>query len=379
MHNVYDESMENPTFIFFWNQETLYTNMVIQDNTFHDLRDPKGQHGASVTTYAVTNSLYEDNHAYDIDGRGVNEKVGGKRNTFRNNVFHNIRGYQGVVLNSNPSSDSTEICYNLMYDCSGGGIQIGLNGAYVANIFVHHNTIIGSINLSGVTNPAQSKNINIYNNIVSYGEKKPYSISPIRMVDTNGAFSHYEYPKWFQNSDPRVSFDDNLIWTTGSFIAGYGWGIPGTTWAQWQAHGYDVNGILANPGLDENYALPTTSSYYGIYGRDYNNVVTEVKFNEKGNSDWKTYTLSQNYPNPFNPSTMINYQLPMNSNVSLKIFDILGREVITLVNEHKPAGNYTVEWNGTNSAGQKVGSGIYFYQLKTGSGFVETKKMLLLR
>jgi len=63
----------------------------------------------------------------------------------------------------------------------------------------------------------------------------------------------------------------------------------------------------------------------------------------------------------------------------LKIFDILGREVATLVNEHKPAGNYTVEWNGTNSAGQMVGSGIYFYQLKTSSGFVETKKMLMLR
>ncbi|NLT50467.1 MAG: T9SS type A sorting domain-containing protein, partial [Ignavibacteria bacterium] len=93
----------------------------------------------------------------------------------------------------------------------------------------------------------------------------------------------------------------------------------------------------------------------------------------------KDFSLSQNYPNPFNPSTMINYQIPMNSNVNLKIFDILGREVITLVNEHKPAGSYTVEWNGTNSAGKQVGNSVYFYQLKASDGFVETKKMLLLR
>ncbi|OQA04976.1 MAG: hypothetical protein BWY67_02223 [Bacteroidetes bacterium ADurb.Bin397] len=71
------------------------------------------------------------------------------------------------------------------------------------------------------------------------------------------------------------------------------------------------------------------------------------------------FNLSQNYPNPFNPSTMINYQLPMNSSITLKVFNMLGQEVTTLVNEQKPAGYYTVEWNGTNSAGQQVGSGVY--------------------
>lgn len=91
------------------------------------------------------------------------------------------------------------------------------------------------------------------------------------------------------------------------------------------------------------------------------------------------FNLSQNYPNPFNPSTLISYQLPMNSNVALKIYDILGREVKTLINEQKPAGVYTVQWNGINSSGNQVGSGIYFYQLKTGSGLVETKKMMIIK
>ncbi|NLT50524.1 MAG: T9SS type A sorting domain-containing protein, partial [Ignavibacteria bacterium] len=98
----------------------------------------------------------------------------------------------------------------------------------------------------------------------------------------------------------------------------------------------------------------------------------------------KDFSLSQNYPNPFNPSTTIKFSIPKNGvettrRVVLKILDVLGREVITLVNEHKPAGNYTVEWNGTNSAGVQVGSGIYFYQLKTSNGFLETRKMLLIK
>ena len=85
------------------------------------------------------------------------------------------------------------------------------------------------------------------------------------------------------------------------------------------------------------------------------------------------YNLSQNYPNPFNPSTVISYQLPVIGFVTLKVYDILGREVATLVNEEKPAGEYEVEFNGTN-----LPSGIYFYQIKAGN-YSETKKMVLLK
>ena len=88
------------------------------------------------------------------------------------------------------------------------------------------------------------------------------------------------------------------------------------------------------------------------------------------------FKLEQNYPNPFNPSTVISYRLPVSSNVILKVYDVLGNEIATLVNEEKPAGEYEVEFN----VGQTISlsSGIYFYQLKAGS-FVETKKMILLR
>jgi len=85
------------------------------------------------------------------------------------------------------------------------------------------------------------------------------------------------------------------------------------------------------------------------------------------------FSLKQNYPNPFNPNTIINYQLQKFSNVSLKVYDVLGNEVSTLVNQKQNAGSYEVGFNAT-----ALSSGIYFYTLKT-EGFSETKRMLLVK
>jgi len=86
-----------------------------------------------------------------------------------------------------------------------------------------------------------------------------------------------------------------------------------------------------------------------------------------------TYILSNNFPNPFNPSTKIKYSIPQSSNVVIKVFDILGNEIETLVNEVKTSGTYELTWNVEN-----LPSGVYFYQLKAGN-FVQTKKMILLK
>jgi hypothetical protein len=85
------------------------------------------------------------------------------------------------------------------------------------------------------------------------------------------------------------------------------------------------------------------------------------------------YRLEQNYPNPFNPSTTISFSLPRTEVVSLKVYDLLGREIATLVEGREEAGEHSATWNAKSLA-----SGVYFYQLKAG-GFVETKKLLLLR
>ena len=86
-----------------------------------------------------------------------------------------------------------------------------------------------------------------------------------------------------------------------------------------------------------------------------------------------TYNLFNNYPNPFNPTTKISWQSPVSSWQTLKVYDVIGNDVATLVDEFRPAGSYEVEFTASNLA-----SGIYFYQLKTGS-LIETKKMILLR
>ncbi len=89
----------------------------------------------------------------------------------------------------------------------------------------------------------------------------------------------------------------------------------------------------------------------------------------------RNFWLGQNYPNPFNPSTVISYQLPVAGYVTLKVYDVLGKEVATLVNEYKQAGTYNSQFSILNS---KLSSGIYFYRLMSGS-FAETKKLILLK
>jgi hypothetical protein len=98
------------------------------------------------------------------------------------------------------------------------------------------------------------------------------------------------------------------------------------------------------------------------------------------------FSLSQNYPNPFNPTTVIRYQLPVDARVTLKVYNVLGEEVATLVDAVQVAGFKYQEWNGTDNEGKPVSSGIYFYKLSagppssgSGQGFSDTKKLLLMR
>jgi predicted phosphodiesterase len=88
--------------------------------------------------------------------------------------------------------------------------------------------------------------------------------------------------------------------------------------------------------------------------------------------------LYQNYPNPFNPSTLIRFDLPKSDFVMLKVYDINGREIRTLLKDHRAGGNHEISFNGQNSSGQELTSGVYFYRLQTGS-YSETKKMILIQ
>lgn len=139
-------------------------------------------------------------------------------------------------------------------------------------------------------------------------------------------------------------------------------------------------GVFANNGTNPNgnYILRISDNAAGDTGSlrswtlkiDYD-VITGV--NNNITSIPNEFSLSQNYPNPFNPSTKISYTIPSNGLVTLKIFNMLGKEVASLVNEVKSAGTYEVNFNAAN-----LSSGVYFYRLESGN-FVDTKKMFLLK
>jgi hypothetical protein len=115
-----------------------------------------------------------------------------------------------------------------------------------------------------------------------------------------------------------------------------------------------------------------TPVYY-FYTDSTNLSLTDINF-----AVLKTINLHQNFPNPFNPSTKIEYSIPNNSQVNIIIYDLMGKEVKTLVNDTKKVGQYQVKWSGTDDSGQSVSGGIYFYKLQAGD-FIQTRKMVLMR
>ena len=129
----------------------------------------------------------------------------------------------------------------------------------------------------------------------------------------------------------------------------------------------------ANEGIDYLSAIDTVKKYSQIAQKFYDTVFPITDTVTYGKVFPQRFELKQNFPNPFNLITKINYQIPKFSFVTLKVYDVLGSEIVTLVTEEKPTGSYEIEFN---AAG--LPSGIYFYRLQAGS-FIETKKMILMK
>jgi photosystem II stability/assembly factor-like uncharacterized protein len=148
----------------------------------------------------------------------------------------------------------------------------------------------------------------------------------------------------------------------------------------WEAinSGFPTEGYIdiRSIAIDSDDYLYAGTLKYSMY-KTTTPTVTSVE-NEKRLQS--TFYLEQNYPNPFNPSTVISYQLPVSSNVTLKVYDILGNEITTLVDEYKPAGRYEVEFNAISHSGgvRNLASGVYFYKLRAGE-YISTRKMILIK
>jgi hypothetical protein len=147
--------------------------------------------------------------------------------------------------------------------------------------------------------------------------------------------------------------------------------------AGWRTIGFrEGKGTTSEPQQysysDKLSGIESSKLYYRLKQIDFNGSFEYSEIVEAEIAP-SVFSLSQNYPNPFNPGTTISYQLPVNGFVTLKVYDVLGNEAATLINEEKQAGEYKIEFNAAN-----LSSGVYFYQLQTGS-FVLTKKMLLVK
>ncbi|MGI0014695.1 MAG: T9SS type A sorting domain-containing protein, partial [Nitrososphaera sp.] len=172
--------------------------------------------------------------------------------------------------------------------------------------------------------------------------------------------------KWQDNSANETGFEIERKTETGSFnllatVAANATTFADTSVMLFVTYTYRVRAINPNDGL-------CTFS-------DYSNESTPVKTSvtESANVTPLTFELRQNYPNPFNPSTTIKFSLPSSSRVTLKVFDLLGKEIATLVDQDLTPGRHETLWDASG-----IESGVYFYQLRTGE-FVETKRLVLVK
>jgi hypothetical protein len=149
--------------------------------------------------------------------------------------------------------------------------------------------------------------------------------------------------------------------------------VPATGgWQNWQ----DIN--INNIWLPQGKHTLQTRFFFGDFNFSYINFdLVAVGVEGENKNIPNEFSLNQNYPNPFNPNTVISYQLPVSNHVTLIVYDVLGNEIATIVDEYKVAGNYKVDFN-PSTFNHQTSSGIYFYQLKAGD-FIQTKKMILLK
>jgi len=191
-------------------------------------------------------------------------------------------------------------------------------------------------------------------------------------------------PEWADSllpNDFSVNFKCELVKASTNETVGT---FDNITYNKTNVEEYDNPGFLVDcSGIEQgNYYFRLTTTLNDEANLYLTDIQRDDYLLQKGNLIGRTfkgapipqvYSLEQNYPNPFNPSTTIRYQLPQDGLVTLKIYDILGREVTTLVNEEKTKGRYEINFNASNLA-----SGVYLYRIKV-NDYVAIKKMILLK
>jgi hypothetical protein len=269
---------------------------------------------------------------------------------------------------------------------------------------VHRGQLIGIEQFPGAKNQTFTSSIHYLNG--SLDLRDPTSIDDARNYMLGRNFNGLMInPCSWVYGEVRGGVDcsqvNRMFWYSGDPVTDYGWiSIYPSDQRQIQnigpftlVKGEEVEVFVAyavGQGTDALTSIIETKNIAGIAAVLYDSnfdtsSVVSVQETYSGNIPDK-YFLLQNYPNPFNPSTKISWQSPTSSWQTLKIYDVLGNEVTTLVDEYKPAGKYEVEFNSHSGEGRNLTSGVYFYQLKavdpesrSGQAYIETKKMILIK
>jgi hypothetical protein len=162
--------------------------------------------------------------------------------------------------------------------------------------------------------------------------------------------------------------------------------VSNTVTNEWEELTFDFSSHIGLPeaiGIDQIVVFPD----FDLGGRTQDNIIyfdnisfysNSVGVDNRSETFPQGFVLEQNFPNPFNPSTTIRYELPEDGLVNVTIYDMMGRQVSTLVSSHQTAGYKSIQWNATNDFGKPVSAGVYLYQIQAGE-FVQTKKMVLLK
>lgn len=244
-------------------------------------------------------------------------------------------------------------------------------------------------NLVTISNPTQEKlqmetALDIYKNCKLVWGDRRLDIQGIYAQDINpqGQLGQPVIPVELKSFEAVVNGDDVILkWTTSSEINNRGFNIERITSDESDLQIWELLGFIDGNGTTSefiNYSFidreaPAGKVQYRLKQIDYDGTFKYSKILEVEVKSPNSFVLFQNYPNPFNPNTIISWQSPAGVWQSLKVYDILGNEITTLVDEYKPVGKYEIEFSG-----QDLPSGVYFYEVKSGD-FSDTKSMLLLK
>ena len=230
-----------------------------------------------------------------------------------------------------------------------------------------------SINLRGISFA------NANTGIAVGGDNGNSFVPPVNIIlKTTNAGNNWSEVQFNTHSDSLL-WNVNFINSSTGYITGWGSNITKTTNSgnSW----YNQNCPVPGQILRNSFFVNDNTGYICGYNDTAGSLVLKttnggenfVGIKTSGNEIPNGYTLHQNYPNPFNPVTKINYELPITNYVKLAVYDILGREVVVLINRKQSAGKHEIEWNASNYT-----SGTYFYKLTAGD-YTETKKMMLVK